>query len=857
MRNKNLLKQLGKTTLAILLSACMAAGTPGVAMAAESGGMETEGTTEGTEATQSESETSGQELQTEGATEESTESSTEDLTEEPESDLQTEENLNVMPLTEMTQTENEAAPGDAGRNGYSLQQPRSTETEDWEAVNKAGTIIENSVIEVKWEDIRSEHSYDEIKLEAFVKEKIKNLPGMAETGGVIDKVSNRYGDMMMPVVGTLDKPEGIDGKFNVDITIKAGTQIFYKNKNIIVKTISFTDPADYKDLQDAEKVKQIIEDSCLDMKQEDALTDAAFLSSLVKLLNNLPGMAEIGWEFKIEDLGNGPDHSFAREGTLENPKGINGDFGHYYLYIQRGKAYTSVPLYGDIIATPFEKTSDGKIYKQLQDAVSKINFTRFELGQGKAGTQDQAVTELFRMVNSLPELAGPGINLDMGSLATAINYSAAKQGTSSNPEGTDGYLWFWVKVPLGKYENNALISSVIRAERYVEAEKPDESEKPEESEKPVDSKDREAVDKVKEILDNKIFTIAQSAALTKDAAVNELFAQLNSQEGIKQTGIKLTVENIYSCPDFRLAQAGTEANPEGTDGGCNMTLYITKGLANTTAQITMIITAEKLNGQWKRNTKGWWYEYKGGAYPKSTWALIEGKYYYFDANGYMKTGWQQLGGKWYYLKSSGEMATGWQRIKGTWYYLKDSGEMAVGWQQVGDEWYYLKSSGAMATGWQNLGGTWYYLKSSGAMATGWAKVGGKWYYLKSNGAMATGWQQVGDEWYYLKSSGAMATGWQRLGGKWYYLKSSGAMAVGWAKVGGKWYYLKESGAMATGWQQVAGEWYYLEPSGAMATGWKLLNNKWYYLKSSGAMATGWVTVNGKQYYLNENGVWVK
>lgn len=115
MRNKNLLKQLGKTTLAILLSACMAAGTPGVAMAAESGGMETEGTTEGTEATQSESETSGQELQTEGATEESTEGSTEDLTEEPESDLQTEENLNVMPLTEMTQTENEAAPGDAGR----------------------------------------------------------------------------------------------------------------------------------------------------------------------------------------------------------------------------------------------------------------------------------------------------------------------------------------------------------------------------------------------------------------------------------------------------------------------------------------------------------------------------------------------------------------------------------------------------------------------------------------------------------------------------------------------------------------------------------------------------------------------
>lgn len=861
MRNRNLLKHLGKSTLAILLSACMAAGTPGVVMAAESESMETEQTTENAEVPQSETETAAQELQTEV-----TEPSTEKTTEEPESAAQFEENQVGMPSTELPQTENteqipentetetsESQPdlmqteeavvdGGVSSDGNSLQQPRSTDEENWEAINQAVTLIQKSVIEVKWEDVSTGKYIDNNKLTASVIESINIIPGVADTGVSFKVNSILPWEQLIPVTGTLDKPEGVDGKVNVSLYAYFGGQSTSMELKIIIKPISFTDPKDYKDLQDTENLKQVLENTNFDLQQEDAYTEEALWSKLIGLINSLPEAAEGGWKFTRADFEGSPEISLAHEGTLENPKGEDGEFFRCSLYIRRGKASTFVPVYGDIFATPFEKTADGKIYKQLQDAVDKINSTRFKLSQEKAGTQEQAAEELFSQVNGLKELTNAGIKLGQGNMKTTINYSAAKQGTAAYPEGIDGYLWFWVKIPKGKYESDALVSSVIKAEPYIEK---------------VDPNDKEAVDKVKELIDNKTITLPQSTAMTKDLAVAELLARLNAINGMNETGIKLSAENIYSCPDFRLAQAGTEGNPEGIDGGCSITLSVTKGLANIKAQVSLVITADKLSGQWKRNSKGWWYEYKSGTYPKSTWALIDGKSYYFDASGYMKTGWQKLGGKWYYLKSSGEMATGWQKVNGSWYYLKDSGEMSVGWQQVGSDWYYLKSSGAMASGWQKLGGIWYYLKSGGAMATGWAKVNGKWYYLKENGAMATGWQKVGDEWYYLKSSGAMATGWQKIGNTWYYLKSSGAMAVGWAKVNGKWYYLKESGAMAVGWQRVAGEWYYLNSSGAMATGWKLLNNKWYYLKANGAMATGWITVGGKKYFLNNSGAWVK
>lgn len=60
-----------------------------------------------------------------------------------------------------------------------------------------------------------------------------------------------------------------------------------------------------------------------------------------------------------------------------------------------------------------------------------------------------------------------------------------------------------------------------------------------------------------------------------------------------------------------------------------------------------LLKAAAANGQWKKNSVGWWYQNSDGTYPKNQWQGVNGKSYYFDSKGYMKTGRQYIGGKWY------------------------------------------------------------------------------------------------------------------------------------------------------------------------------------------------------------------
>ena len=204
-----------------------------------------------------------------------------------------------------------------------------------------------------------------------------------------------------------------------------------------------------------------------------------------------------------------------------------------------------------------------------------------------------------------------------------------------------------------------------------------------------------------------------------------------------------------------------------------------------------------LKGEWIKNSKGWWYSWSDGTYPKSKFENINGKTYYFDSNGYMVTGWQKIDGKWYYFSGSGAMQKDWQKID--------------------DKWYYFNGSGVMQTGWQKISGKQYYFSGSGAMVTGWQKIDGKWYYFSGSGAMQKDWQKIGSTWYYFGESGVMATGWQKIGSRWYYFEGSGAMAAN------KWvgnYYLTGSGAMATN------TWigkYYVGADGKWIPGYKAAN----------------------------------
>ena len=159
-------------------------------------------------------------------------------------------------------------------------------------------------------------------------------------------------------------------------------------------------------------------------------------------------------------------------------------------------------------------------------------------------------------------------------------------------------------------------------------------------------------------------------------------------------------------------------------------------LHSTTLSVGSSPAPQPQTGEWKQDSRGWWYRNADGSYPKDQAVTIGGTVYRFDASGYMRTGWVKDGGSWYYLDpSSGAMTTGWLKDGGSWYYLDpSSGAMVTGWTQVGSAWYYLNAAGDMATGWLKDGGSWYYLDpSSGAMATGWLQISGTWYHFSNGG----------------------------------------------------------------------------------------------------------------------------
>lgn len=65
----------------------------------------------------------------------------------------------------------------------------------------------------------------------------------------------------------------------------------------------------------------------------------------------------------------------------------------------------------------------------------------------------------------------------------------------------------------------------------------------------------------------------------------------------------------------------------------------------------------KAVGKWVKNSKGWWYEYADGSYPKSRWLKLDA-WYWFDAKGYAaQSCCLKINGKWYAFDSDCRMKT--------------------------------------------------------------------------------------------------------------------------------------------------------------------------------------------------------
>lgn len=100
---------------------------------------------------------------------------------------------------------------------------------------------------------------------------------------------------------------------------------------------------------------------------------------------------------------------------------------------------------------------------------------------------------------------------------------------------------------------------------------------------------------------------------------------------------------------------------------------------------------------WVKNSKGWWYRYADGSWPKSKWAKLDAWYYFNDEGYALENCWKKINGYWYYFGSDCRMQVGWKKLKNKWYYLHPSkdgkwpeGSAHIGWIKLKSKWYYLK-----------------------------------------------------------------------------------------------------------------------------------------------------------------------
>ena len=124
------------------------------------------------------------------------------------------------------------------------------------------------------------------------------------------------------------------------------------------------------------------------------------------------------------------------------------------------------------------------------------------------------------------------------------------------------------------------------------------------------------------------------------------------------------------------------------------------------------------SGSWKRNEKGWWYEYKDSSYPMGGWSK--------DAEGNIieTLTWRKINGRWWAFGNDGYLKTGWVKdnVTGNWYMNDENVGMLEEWylDPHSGSWYYLEpGTGIMLTGWHFINGRWYYLsETSGAVPLG-------------------------------------------------------------------------------------------------------------------------------------------
>ncbi len=133
-------------------------------------------------------------------------------------------------------------------------------------------------------------------------------------------------------------------------------------------------------------------------------------------------------------------------------------------------------------------------------------------------------------------------------------------------------------------------------------------------------------------------------------------------------------------------------------------------------------------GKWKRNAKGWWYEWPDKTYPTHNVLKIDGVYYYFKKDGYMAQNEYCYG---VFFSRSGAMQFG-----------KGCVNAGLHWDDEGRRWFgsYVPDKNGeyqlvwwKRNGWIKSNGKWYYFVNGYAILNHPRFIDGKRYYFNKYG----------------------------------------------------------------------------------------------------------------------------
>ena len=143
---------------------------------------------------------------------------------------------------------------------------------------------------------------------------------------------------------------------------------------------------------------------------------------------------------------------------------------------------------------------------------------------------------------------------------------------------------------------------------------------------------------------------------------NILAPKLASKCGMRNRGVKQASFTVLGCkPTAILVEGGfmdTVADYEIITSDKGQQAYA-EAVAESIIEylgLKKVVATTTQSPQWKKNDKGWWYEYADGSYPTNKWLKIDNEWYYFGGDGYAYCNkWVQTDGVWYWLNGDCKM----------------------------------------------------------------------------------------------------------------------------------------------------------------------------------------------------------